>query len=172
MRPVRLLTFVALVAAPIGIGAVVVGESPAEAGESDVCKLVTRKEASDLLGAKVVKTTTRANAANGAEECTYRTKKKGIRNLKLQLELTIQPVTDELRSKLRNIPFDDGGRLQGLGDEAYVDKFDSVVAVSGTTAVQAKLQNYQGASSRFRRVSEGAVRAAVPRLAEITPPST
>jgi hypothetical protein len=124
------------------------------------------------LGAKVVKTTMRTNAANGAEECTYRTKKKGIRNLKLQLELTIQPVTDELRSKLQNIPFEDGSRLQGLGDEAYVDKFDSVVAVSGTTAVQAKLQNYKGASSRFRRVSEGAVRAAVPRLAEITPATT
>ena len=172
LRPVRFLAFFALVAAPIGIGAVVVGEAPAEAGDGDVCKLVTRKEASDLLGAKVVKTTTKTNATNGAEECTYRTKKKGFRNLKLQLELTTQPVTDELRSKLRNIPFDDGSRLEGIGDEAYVDKFDSVVAVSGTTAVQAKLQNYRGPSSRFRRVSEGAVRAAVPRLAEITPPST
>ena len=63
-------------------------------------------------------------------------------------------------------------RLQDLGDEAYVDKLDSVVALSGTTAVQAKLQNYQGASSRFRDVSEGAVRAALPRLDEITPPTS
>ncbi|HEY4396493.1 MAG TPA: hypothetical protein VGO28_02350 [Acidimicrobiia bacterium] len=74
------------------------------------------------------------------------------------------PTRQELRSKLQNIPFDDGSRLQDLGDEAYVDKFDSVIAVSGTTVMQAKLQNYQGASSRFRRVSEGAVRAALPRL--------
>jgi hypothetical protein len=162
----------ALAAAPVGVGMVVVGASPADAGESEVCKLVTRNEASDLLGAKVVKTTTKTSTTNGAEECTYRTKKKGIRNLKMQLELTIQPVTDELRSELQNIPFEDGSRLQDLGDEAYVDKFDSVVAVSGTTAVQAKLQNYQGASSRFRRVSEGAVRAAVPRLGDITPPTS
>ena len=59
-----------------------------------------------------------------ASSCTYRTKKKGFRNLKLQLELTIQPVTDQLRSKLQSIPFEDGSRLQDLGDEAYVDKFD------------------------------------------------
>jgi hypothetical protein len=162
----------ALAAAPVGVGMVVVGASPADAGESEVCKLVTRNEASDLLRAKVVKTTTKTSTTNGAEECTYRTKKTGIRNLKMQLELTIQPVTDELRSELQNIPFEDGSRLQDLGDEAYVDKFDSVVAVSGTTAVQAKLQNYQGASSRFRRVSEGAVRAAVPRLGDITPPTS
>jgi hypothetical protein len=156
----RLLLLVPLLAAPL----TVLDVASAAAADSDVCKLVTRKEASDLLGAKVVKTTTKTSTTNGAEQCTYRTKKKGIRNLNLQLELTTQPVTDELRSKLQNIPFDDGSRLQDLGDEAYVDKFDSVIAVSGTTVMQAKLQNYQGASSRFRRVSEGAVRAALPRL--------
>jgi hypothetical protein len=172
MHSLRFLTILAVTAVSSCMGAVVADPSPAEAGESEVCKLVTRKEASDLLGAKVVKTTPKTSATNGAEECTYRTKKKGIRDLKMQLELTIQPVTDELRSKLQNIPFDDGSRLQDLGDEAYVDKFDSVVALSGGVAVQAKLQNYQGASSRFRRVSEGAVRAAVPRLGEITPPTT
>ena len=171
LRPLRSLALLALAAAPVGVGVVVVAASPADAGESEVCKLVTRKEASDLLGAKVVKTTTKTSTTNGAEECTYRTKKKGFRNLKLQLELTIQPVTDELRSKLQNIPFEDGSRLQDLGDEAYVDKFDSVVALSGATAVQGKLQNYQGASSRFRSVSEGVVRAAIPRLGEITPPT-
>jgi hypothetical protein len=171
MRQFRLFTFITLVVALLN-ATVLLASTPAEAGASDVCKLVTRKEAGDLLGAKVVKTTTKTSTTNGAEECTYRTKKKGLRDLKLQLELTIQPVTDELRSKLQNIPFEDGSRLQDLGDEAYVDKFDSVVAVSGATAVQAKLQNYQGASSRFRSVSEGAVRAALPRLGEITPPTS
>ncbi len=156
----------------LAAGSMFLGVVPAEAGDADVCKLVTRKEASDLLGAKVVKTTTKTSATNDAEECTYRTNKRGYRKLKLQLELTTQPLTDQLRSKLQNVPFDDGSRLQDLGDEAYVDKFDTVIAVSGNTAVQAKLQNYQGASSRFRSVSEGAVRAALPRLTETTPPSS
>jgi hypothetical protein len=47
------------------------------------------------------------------------------------LELTVQPVTDEVRSKL---------------------------------------QNYRGASTKFRSVSEGAVRAALPRLGQVDVP--
>jgi hypothetical protein len=94
------------------------------------------------------------------------------RNLKISLELTVQPVTDEVRSELQNIPFDDGSRVQGLGDEAYVTKFDQVIAISGGTAVAAKLQNYRGASSKFRGVSEGAVKAALPRLGQLPPPTS
>ena len=168
----RLLLLVPLLAAPLAV----LDAASTAAAETDVCKLVTRKEASDLLAAKVVKPTTKTSATNGAEECTYRTKKvqKELkdRNLKISLELTVQPVTDDVRSELQNIPFEDGSRLQGLGDEAYVTKFDQVIAVSGTTAVAAKLQNYRGASSKFRSVSEGAVRAALPRLGEITPPTS
>ena len=157
----RLLLLVPLLAAPLAF----LDAGSAAAAETDVCKLVTRKEASDLLGAKVVKTTTKTSATNGAEECTYRTKKTQKefkeRKLKISLELTVQPVTDDLRSELQNIPFEDGSRVQGIGDEAYVTKFDQVIAVSGTTAVAAKLQNYRGASTKFRSVSEGAVKAAL-----------
>jgi hypothetical protein len=171
----RLLLFVALLAAPLAVLDAASAAAAETETETDVCKLVTRKEASDLLGAKVVKTTTKTSATNGAEECTYRTKKVQKefkdRNLRISLELTVQPMTDDLRSELQNIPFEDGSRVQGLGDEAYVTKFDQVIAVSGTTAVAAKLQNYRGASTKFRGVSEGAVKAALPRLAEITPPT-
>jgi hypothetical protein len=64
--------------------------------------------------------------------------------------------------------------VEGFADEAYVTKFDQVIAVSGDIALAAKLQNYQGPSSRFRSVSEGAVRTALPRLGQVTvsPPST
>jgi hypothetical protein len=141
-----------------------------------VCTLLTRDDAGDLLGYKVVKTTTKTSPTNGAQDCTYRTKKvqkpSKHSNLKIQLEVTVQPVTEKLRSQLQNIPFDDGSRLDGLGDEAYVTKFDDVIAVSGTTALQAKLQNYQGPSSKFRDVSEGAVKAALPRLGQLTPPTS
>jgi hypothetical protein len=172
------LTSLLLVAPLLAAGITLLDVAPAAAKDTGVCTLVTRKEAGDLLGAKVVKTTKKTSAKNGAQECTYKTKKvdKELeeRNLTISLELTVQPVTDEVRSELQNIPFDDGSRVQGIGDEAYVTKFDQVIAISGGTAVAAKLQNYQGASSKFRSVSEGAVRAALPRLdtSQVTPPTS
>jgi hypothetical protein len=170
------LTSLFLVAPLVATGIALLDSAPAAAEDTGVCSLVTRTEAGELLGAKVVKTTTKTSKTNGAEECTYRTKKVQkelkARNLKISLELTVQPVTDEVRSELQNIPFDDGSRVQGLGDEAYVTKFDQVIAISGNTAVAAKLQNYRGASSKFRGVSEGAVKAALPRLGQLPPPTS
>jgi hypothetical protein len=170
------LTPLLLVAPLIATGIALLDAAPAAAEDTGVCTLVTRKEAGELLGAKVVKTTTKTSKTNGAEECTYRTKKVQKefkdRNLRISLELTVQPVTDEVRSELQNIPFDDGSRVQGLGDEAYVTKFDQVIAISGDTAVAAKFQNYRGASTKFRDVSEGAVRAALPRLGQLPPPTS
>jgi hypothetical protein len=81
----------------------------------------------------------------------------------------VGPVTDELRVDLQDVPFDDGERIEGLGDEAYVTKFDEVIAILGTTVVSAKLQNYSGSPTKFRSVAEGAVRAALPRLVDLTP---
>jgi len=165
-----------LVAPLMATGVAFLDASPAAAEDAGVCTLVTRDEAGELLGAKVVKTTKKTSAKTGAEECTYKTKKVDKefkkRNLKIQLELTVQPVTDELRAQLQRIPSDEGERVEGLGDEAYATKFDDVIAISGTTAVQAKLQNYQGSPTKFRSVSEGAVRAALPRLGQLTPPTS
>jgi hypothetical protein len=167
--------FLALVA----FGSASLDTVPATAGGSDVCSLITRKEASDLLGYKVVKTTEKTSSSDDSTECTYRTKKvqkafkeEFDRNLKIQLELTVGPVTDALRAELQDVPFDDGERVEGLGDEAYATKFDQVIAISGTTVVSAKLQNYKGSPTTFRSVAEGAVRAALPRLAQLTPPPT
>jgi hypothetical protein len=116
-----------------------------------VCSLITRKEAGGHLGYKVVKTTKKTSPIDDSAECTYRTKKfqkefkeEFDRNLRIQLELTVGPVTDELRAELQDVPFDDGERVDGLRDEAYATKFDQVIAISGTTAVSAKLQNYKG----------------------------
>jgi hypothetical protein len=142
--------FLALVAAPIAFGSASLDTVPAAAGGSDVCSLITRKEASDLLGYKVVKTTEKTSSSDDSAECTYR-----------------GPVTDELRADLQDVPFDDGERVEGLGDEAYATKFDQVIAIAGTTAVSAKLQNDTGSPTKFRSVAEGAVRAAFPRLANL-----
>jgi hypothetical protein len=166
--------FLALLAAPMAVGLASVDTVPAAAGGSGVCNLITRKEAGDLLGYNVVKTTEKTSSSDDSAECTYRTKKvqkefkeEYDRNLKIQLELTVGPVTDELRADLQDVPFDDGERVEGLGDEAYATKFDQVIAISGTTAVSAKLQNYTGSPTKFRSVAEGAVRAALPRLGNV-----
>jgi hypothetical protein len=58
----------------------------------------------------------------------------------------VGPVTDALRAQLQDVPFDDGERVEGLGDEAYATK--------------------------FRSAAEGAVRASLPRLAQLAPAST
>lgn len=170
------LTSLLLVAPLMATGGALLDAVPAAAEDTGVCALVTRDEAGDLIGAKVVKTNKKTSAANGAQECTYKTKKAQKefkdRNLKISLELTVQPLTDELRSKLQNIPFDDGGRVEGVGDDAYATKFDQVIAISGNITVAAKLQNYRGASSKFRSVSEGGVRAALPRLGQLPPPTS
>jgi hypothetical protein len=162
-----------LVVASVLVAALVfVVAAPASGQSSGVCSLVTRREAGKLLRAKVVKTEKDESPANGAQQCTYTTKKvvKELedRGLKLKLEVTVQPITDDLRSKLQNIPFDDGSRIEGLGDEAYVTQFEQVIAVSGDIVLAAKPQNYSGASTKIRGISVGAVRAALPRLDQVT----
>ncbi|HEY3097100.1 MAG TPA: hypothetical protein VGK05_09685 [Acidimicrobiia bacterium] len=168
-----------LVLGPVVAAAVAFADAtPAAAKDTGVCTLLTRSEAGKLLGAKVVKTSKKTSKINDALECTYKTNKAQKqfkdRGAKMQLEVTVQPVTDKLRAELQRIPTNEGERVEGLGDEAYATKFDYVIAVSGNTAVQAKLQNYQGSPTKFRSVSEGAVRTALTRLdrVSVTPPSS
>ena len=69
------LTSWLLVAPLLAAGLAFLDAAPAAGEDTGVCSLLTRKEAGDLLGAKVVKTTTTTSKTNGAEECTYKTKK-------------------------------------------------------------------------------------------------
>ncbi len=172
------LTPLLVVAPLLAAGLAFLEAAPATGEDTGVCTLLTRQEAGELLGAKVVKTSTQTSKTNGAEECTYKTNKAQKRfkksGVKMQLEVTVEPLTDELRAKLQRIPSEDGERVEGLGDEAYASKFDDVTAIAGNLAVGAKLQNYAGSPAKFRSVSEGAVRAALPRLdtSEVTPPAS
>ena len=171
-------TSLLLVAPLLVTGLAFLDAAPAAAEDTGVCTLLTRSEAGKLLGAKVVKTEKDTSRTSGAQECTYKTKKGQKRfkksGVKMQLEITVEPLTDELRAKLQRIPSEDGERVEGLGDEAYATKFDDVTAIAGNVAVQAKLQNYAGSPTKFRSVSEGALRTALPRLDQVTltPPSS
>jgi hypothetical protein len=111
--------------------------------------------------------TTARSARTRTKKVQKEFKEEFDRNLKIQLELTVGPVTDELRAELQDVPFDDGERVEGLGDEAYATKFDQVIAISSASAVSAKLQNYKGSPTKFpqRRRRRGAGRAPASRLA-------
>jgi hypothetical protein len=139
---------------------------PAVATGTDVCALVSKQDASKLLGAKVVKTTTKTSASNGAQRCTYKTKKFTSKTLKkfdapLQLAITWQPLTDAVRAYIKDIN-SDLTPISGLGDEAYADKFGAVFAIRGQDVVQAKVQNIQ--SSHLQEWNQKAVALALPGL--------
>src|SRR6266540_5293497 len=107
-----------LVAPLLATGLAFLDAAPAAAEDTGVCTLLTRSEAGKLLGAKAVKTEKDTSRTTGAQECTYKTKKGQKRfeksGVKMQLEITVEPLTDELRAKLQRIPSEDGERVEGL----------------------------------------------------------
>jgi hypothetical protein len=159
-----------LIVAGMLVGAIVLGSAaaPANASGTDVCSLLTRPEASKILGAKVVATSRKSQASNGAQECTYKTKKftdKRFKQLKapLELGLTWQPMSVTLRSNI------DSNRsklnpIAGLGDEAYVINDFDVFAIQGHNVVQSKIYNWDTGVGTLESKNEQAVRTAVPRL--------
>jgi hypothetical protein len=140
----------------------------AGASGTDVCGLITKKEASKILGAKVVKLKRESDATTGAHQCTYKTKKYTAKRLKkfnapLELKLLLAPVTQALRDEITQhaSKFDP---IPGLADEAYVvDNFD-VLAIKNQDVVQASVYNWETGASVLEKKSERAVRLAVRRL--------
>lgn len=141
---------------------------PAGASGTDVCSLLTKKEASKILDAKVVKTEHKTVAANPAQECIYKTRKFTEKrlvklNAPLELKLVWAPLTQQLRDEITKNP-SKFLPIQGVGDEAYiVDDFDAL-AISNQDVVQASVFNWETRSSVLTKKSEQAVRKAVPRL--------
>lgn len=140
---------------------------PVGASGTDVCSLITKKEVSKILGAKVAKLKRETNHSTGAQVCTYKTKKFTSKHLKkfngaLGLELIWGPVTQDLRDAIAK-----GGSdltaIPGLGDSAYSTQ-GSVLALRGADVVQASIVNWQAPLSKLSAKSEKAVRLALPRL--------
>jgi len=144
--------------------------SSAGAEGIDVCTLVTRKEASKILGTKVVKIKRSTNAATGDQECEYRTKvyvSSRFRKLKapLKLQVTLGTLTPDLRKEIDDNqseldPFTD------LGNEAYftgTTRTDLLVVV-GQYVLQTGPANWEGGPSRYQTMAEAAARTAVPRV--------
>jgi hypothetical protein len=139
----------------------------AGASGTDVCSLITKKEVSKILGAKVVKLKRETNNSTGAQVCTYKTKKFTSKHLKkfngaLGLELIWGPVTQDLRDAIAKAG-SDLTAIPGLGDSAYSTQ-GSVLALRAADVVQASIVNWQAPLSKLSAKSEKAVRLALPRL--------
>ena len=143
---------------------------PAGAKASNVCSLVTRKEASKILGTKVATIKRSTNATTGDQECEYRTKvyvSSRFKKLKapLKLQVTLGTMTADLRKEIDDNqseldPFTD------LGNEAYftgTTRTDLLVVV-GQYVLQTGPANWEGGPSKYQTMAEAAARTAVPRV--------
>jgi hypothetical protein len=142
----------------------------AGAAGTNVCTLVTKKEASKILGAKVVKIKRATNATTGDQECEYRTKvyvSPRFKKLKapLKLQVTLGTLTDELRGQIDDNQ-SDLDPIAGLGDEAYLSGTTrtDVLVVSGTNLLQTGPANWEGGPTKYQAMAEAAARTALPRL--------
>jgi hypothetical protein len=131
-----------------------------------VCGLITKKEASKILGAKVVKTQRRTDGSGG-QECRYRTKKYTAKRLKgidapLGLTLTWVPLTKDLREQIDDSRFDLEA-IEDLGDEAYIDS-THVLAIRGDDVITASVVNWETGLDTLQTKSEQAARIALGRL--------
>jgi hypothetical protein len=156
-----------LVATVVLMGSVV---ASAGAAGIDVCTLVTKKEASKILGSKVVKIKRETNASTGDQECEYRTKvyvSPRFRKLKapLKLQVTLGTLTADLRREIDDNqseldPYTD------LGNEAYftgTTRTDLLV-VAGEYLLQTGPANWEGGPSKYQAMAEAAARTALARI--------
>jgi hypothetical protein len=135
------------------------------AGGVGGCALLTKKEASKLLGGKVVKTKNKVRSDTGAQTCTYATNTFDSELLEasgapLRLVITWGPIADSLRGQ-----YEGSETIDGLGDVAYDLGFGDVVAFSGETSVQATVENSEAPEGKLSKKAQKAIRLALPRLA-------
>jgi len=122
-----------LSAVPAGAGDAGAGAgsgSPESARSVDPCRLIKKKEARKILGAKITEIERERDDTNGARACewvsnAYSDADFEERDAHYSLELTWQPMTDEVRQVLAGE--DDLEPIPDLGDEAYLDQFDVIV---------------------------------------------
>jgi hypothetical protein len=146
------------------------GVPSAGAAGTNVCTLVTKKEASKILGAKVVKIKRETNATTGDQECEYRTNvyvSSRFKKLKapLKLQVTLGTLTDELRGQIDDNQ-SDLDPIADLGDEAYFSGITGtdVLVISGQNLLQTGPANWEGGPSKYQAMAEAAARTALPRL--------
>jgi hypothetical protein len=115
----------------------------------NTCDLITKKQATKILGFKVVKTEFESEASSGAEQCSYRTKKYWKPRFKklgapLKLNITTQPLTEEAAVTLDELEADpEAQSVPGLGDRAFYTDGNDLVVVVGDLVLQAEVTNIE-----------------------------
>jgi hypothetical protein len=141
---------------------------PAHAGSDgvDPCKLLRKKEAKKILGAKIVDIEEESDESTDAMSCKwvsneYEDDDFEERGSAYALEVTWQPMTDEVRQALDEE--DDLEPIDGLGDEAYINGFD-VVVIQGDNVIATGTNNWAGDITPQTDRARRAARIALARL--------
>jgi hypothetical protein len=134
------------------------------------CELLTKKEASKILGFKVVKTEELSEPATQTEGCDYRTKKYWAKRFKkldapLKLRITVQPFDEETVAIVEQLAADeDAEPVEGLGDRAFYTDSNDLVAVAGNKVFQAEVTNIEWKGNELTTLIKEPERAAMEKL--------
>lgn len=144
----RFVLGVVLATAVLGVTAVP-AEAVGEAKKSpSTCDLLTRKQASKILGHKVVDTALTSDKKTGAEECEYRTnhfQKPRFKDLgaPYKLQITTQPIAG-IETDIDALEADsDSETVPGLGDRAFYTDGDDLIVVVGNLVLEAEVTNVE-----------------------------
>lgn len=136
------------VAAGLAVGLTVAGSGAAGAAKPNNCDLLTKKQASNFLGYKVVATKLTREKSTGAEQCEWRTQHYfGSRFKSLgapyKLKVTTQPLTADVEQSIKTMEADtETSSAPELGDRVLFDKYHNLIAVVGPVVLQIEAANY------------------------------
>ena len=132
------------------------------------CGTLTKKDASEIVGFKVV--TAKELSEGDTEGCDYITKKFWSKRFKkldapLKLRITVQPLTPETEDVLTQLESDeDAEPVDGLGDRAFYTDSNDLVAVVGDQVFQAEVTNIEWKGNELTRYIKDPERAAMEQL--------
>jgi hypothetical protein len=162
----RVVVLVTLAAA----SALTLGALLAAPAFAKTCGTLTKKEASKVVGFKVV--TTEELSEGDTEGCDYITKKFWSKRFKgldapLKLRITVQPLTPETEGVVTQLESDeDAEPVEGLGDRAFYTDSNDLVAVVGDQVFQAEVTNIEWKGNELTRYIKDPERAAMEQLVD------
>jgi hypothetical protein len=167
MRALLVVTVVVTLAAT---SALTLGGLLAAPAFAKTCGTLTKKEASEILGFKVV--TTKELSEADTEGCDYVTKKFWSKRFKkldapLKLRITVQPLTPETEGVLKQLESDeDAEPVDGIGDRAFYTDSNDLVAVVGDQVFQSEVTNIEWKGNELTKNIKQPERAAMQQLVD------
>jgi hypothetical protein len=131
-----------------------------------MCGTFTKKEASKIIGYKVVETEELTEESTDTEGCEYITKKqfKDVSS-PLKLRITAQPLNDDTAAALDELEADeDAEPVPDLGDRAFYTDGNELIAVSGDQVFQAKITNVRWRNNELETLIKAPELAAMRQL--------